>query len=135
MVDANLYRELILEHFRSPQFAKPLHSPQQELVVTNSSCGDEVTVQLRWEGNRLNDLAFLTKGCAVSVAAASVLGEMIKGKSKAEISRIALPDLLTVLGINPGPSRLRCASLALEGLGKLLAEKEHLHAPRGKSSL
>lgn len=115
-MSSELYRQIILDHFRAPHHAHPLKHADIEQTKTNESCGDSVRVQLRFEKDTLADVAFITGGCAVSIAAASVLSDLVLGKTRSELASIRPEELLKELGINPGPARAQCALLPLSAL-------------------
>lgn len=119
---SELYRQIILDHFRAPHHARALKQTDIEEVKTNEICGDSVRIQLRFQKDKLTDVAFLTGGCAVSIAAASVLSDMIAGKSRPQISKITPAALLKELGISPGPARRQCALLPFFALQSALAK-------------
>ena len=115
-MSSELYRQIILDHFRAPHHAQTLKHADIEETKTNESCGDSVRVQLHFEKDALADVAFITSGCAVSIAAASVLSDLILGKTRSELASITPEKLLKELGINPAPARAQCALLPLSAL-------------------
>ena len=115
-MSSELYRQIILDHFRAPHHAQTLKHADIEETKTNESCGDSVRVQLHFEKDILADVAFITGGCAVSIAAASVLSDMIVGKKRSELASITPEELLKELGIKPAPARAQCALLPLSAL-------------------
>ncbi len=123
-----LYREVILDHHRHPRGRKPLDHPDVEAAGVNPSCGDEVTLQLELDGDRIADVAVLGRGCAVSTASGSMLAELIRGRTVEEARRIAerfrevmhgeaapeavdLGDLEALTGVRKFPVRIKCALL------------------------
>ncbi len=119
-MSSELYRQIILDHFRTPHHAQALSKADAEAIKTNEACGDSVRIQVRWEKDILAEVAFLTSGCAVSIAAASVLSDMIVGKSQTEIATITPGTLLKELGISPNPARAQCTFLPILALHSVL---------------
>lgn len=118
-MDNQLYKEIILDHFRSPRNNRPLKKVDRQTTLRNEICGDEVRVSLALKDNHISDVQISSNGCAISVAAGSVLSDLVKGKSVAAAQAISHQTLLQELGITPGPERLKCAVLALDALHRL----------------
>src|SRR5580692_9110546 len=83
-----LYRDVILDHNRSPRNFGRLEPADATAVGRNPLCGDKLDVTLRMEGDRLADVRFEGQGCAISVASASLMSEAVKGRSRAEVERL-----------------------------------------------
>ncbi|OGQ06404.1 MAG: SUF system NifU family Fe-S cluster assembly protein [Deltaproteobacteria bacterium RIFCSPLOWO2_01_44_7] len=111
-----LYREEILEHYKYPRNKGTLEKPDITYKDFNPLCGDECQIDLHVKDNRVDEVKFMAKGCAISQAATSMLTEMIEGKSLEEIKQLSKKDILDVLGIELGPVRLKCALLCLKVL-------------------
>ena len=121
----NLYREVILDHYKSPRHHGRLAHPDGEAEGQNPLCGDEVTVQVAYEGDTISDIAFEGRGCAINQAATSMLTDMVIGKNVNDVARMSKEELLEEVGIPLSPVRLKCAIL---GLGVL---KVALHKSKG----
>ena len=115
MVDS-LYREVILDHYRNPRNKGTLDPADYSYEDTNPLCGDEVRIDLRIDGDRVSDVKFSGRGCAVSQASASILTEMVEGRPLDEVRALTKDDLLDELGIPVSPARLKCALLGLKCL-------------------
>lgn len=130
-----LYPSVILEHRRSPRNEGQLDSATHRAQLDNPLCGDRVTVQLRVEGDRIRSARFTGKGCAISLASASILTEAVQGRSLADATGLAArliaftagasnpPDLgplEPLRGVRTFPGRKRCATLAWEALRNAL---------------
>ena len=115
MVDS-LYREIILDHYRNPRNKGILDPADYSYEDTNPLCGDEVRIDLRVAGDHVEAIRFSGRGCAVSQASASILTEMVEGKSLDEVKALTKDDLLDELGIPVSPARLKCALLGLKVL-------------------
>lgn len=128
----DMYREVILDHYRAPRGKKKIDNANITSEGQNPSCGDEIDVQLRTRDGKVEDVHVSCQGCAISVASGSMLAELIKGKTLAEVTRIAelvrkmlkgeldeLPDELKDLGdidalqgVKQFPVRIKCALLS-----------------------
>lgn len=120
----DLYRDEILEHYRNPHNFGTLDHPDVTLEGTNPLCGDRLTLSLAFDDGRVADVAFTGRGCAVSVASASMLTDEIKGRAIGEVDALTNQDVIDNLGIELSPARLKCALLPLDTLHKALAQSE-----------
>ena len=112
----DVYREYILEHFREPRHHGKLEQPDIHSADTNPLCGDRVEIDLRVQDDRVTDVAFQGRGCAISQASASMLTERIEGATLDELRALTPQDVLEMLGVAIGPARQRCALLSLRVL-------------------
>lgn len=111
----DLYREVILEHYKSPSYRGELDPHDISFEDENPLCGDHVRIDLRVDKNGIvTEAAFSGHGCAISQASADLLLESIIGKSLEEIKKLNKQDILDLLGIDLGPVRLKCALLPLK---------------------
>ncbi|MEM0161184.1 MAG: SUF system NifU family Fe-S cluster assembly protein [Thermoplasmata archaeon] len=115
-MDENLYLDFILEHYKNPRNFGTIEHAQVDEKGSNSSCGDEIELFLKINNNVVEDVKFYGKGCAISQASASILTELIKGKTIEELNNFKSEDLLKELGITLTPVRLKCALLSYEVL-------------------
>lgn len=115
------YREYILDHYRNPRNYGKLEQPTVHAEDSNPLCGDQLGIDLLIEGDRISEVRFKGRGCAISQAAASMLSEMIEGKSVEEVVRLGKDDILEALGIDISPARTKCAFLSLRILHRGLA--------------
>lgn len=118
MIEDRLYREVLLERLENPVAQGTLAKPDLEARLVNQLCGDEVLLQLRIKKGIIEQAVYSGNGCAISQVAASFLAENVKGIKLRKIRKLNKNDILNLLGINPGPSRLKCALLSLEVLKK-----------------
>jgi nitrogen fixation protein NifU and related proteins len=123
----DLYREVILDHYKNPRRHGPLEEADTRAEGMNPLCGDEVTIAVAFagDGDTISDVRFEGRGCAISQAATSMLMEMVEGRSAEEVASLPKEELLDELGIPLTPIRLKCALL---GLGVL---KVALHRAKG----
>jgi nitrogen fixation NifU-like protein len=122
-----LYREVILDHYKNPRGHGVIESPDAAAEGVNPLCGDEVSifVALGEDGETIEDVKFSGRGCAISQAATSMLTELVQGRSATEVATLDKDELLEEIGIPLTPIRLKCALL---GLGVL---KVALHRAKG----
>ncbi len=112
----SLYREAILDHFRNPRNKGALDPADFSYEDVNPLCGDEIRIDVRTDGQRVTDVRFSGRGCAISQAAASILMEMVDGRPLDEVKAISREDLLDELGVPISPARMKCAMLGLKVL-------------------
>jgi nitrogen fixation NifU-like protein len=113
----DLYRELILDHYKNPRHKGTLDPHDFSFEDENPLCGDKIRIDVRLDENRrVKDAAFSGRGCAISQASASLLTEAIMGKSIDDVKALTKDDILEMLGIELGPVRLKCALLSLKVL-------------------
>jgi nitrogen fixation NifU-like protein len=135
----DLYKEIVLDHFRRPRNKGELEGADVEQRVFNPLCGDEVTVYANLRDGGLAEVAFTGRGCAISQASASMLAESLQGKDReeteAEIAAFMemmrgaeeneeLGELAALKAIIQAPNRIRCATLAWEAMRRGLEERE-----------
>ena len=122
-----LYREVILDHYKSPRHHGTLDPCDAQAEGMNPLCGDEVTITLVFaeDGETVSDIRFAGRGCAISQAATSMLMELAVGRRAADLAVLPKEALLDEIGIPLTPVRLKCALL---GLGVL---KVALHRAKG----
>ena len=122
-----LYRELILDHYKNPRHHGPLEGADAHAEGQNPLCGDEVAISVRFgeDGDTIEEIMFEGRGCAISQAATSMLTELVKGRKASEVASLPKEELLEEVGIPLTPIRLKCALL---GLGTL---KVALHKAKG----
>ena len=112
----DFYREAILDHYSQPRNWAVLSPADIDHEENNPLCGDHLRLTLRVKDGTITDLGWSGEGCAISQAAASMLGETLIGKTLEEARAVTKEDLLEMLGIELGPVRLKCALLSLKVL-------------------
>ena len=115
-MSSEIYKDIILDYYRNPRNFGDLPDPDVRAKDSNPLCGDIIEMQLKVKDGKVDDIRFKGKGCAISQASASMLTEIVKGKTLDEIKAIGKPDVLELLGIDPGPTRIKCALLGLKVL-------------------
>jgi len=115
-----LYSETLLDHFRHPRNCGALTDPDVSYESLNPLCGDRIRLELKFENQTVTQAHFVGDGCAISIAAASLLTELILNKTTNELT-ISNEQLIAALESDIKPARLQCAILALEALRAALA--------------
>ena len=139
---AALYQELILDHYRKPRNKGKLENADATVEMRNPLCGDEVDVQFIFDDDTIGDVKFTGRGCSISQASASMMTQIIKGKSTDEIDAIrtrfrdlimgdmsaandkSLGSLRALSGVSKFPARVKCALLAWNALETALEERK-----------
>ena len=140
---AALYQELILDHYRRPRNKGDLEGATRSAIMKNPLCGDEVALHVKLEGDKLSDVRFSGRGCSISQASASMMTQLVKGKSAAEIDQLRdtfrdlvmgatraddnavtgkLGSLRALGGVSRFPARVKCALLAWNALETAMSE-------------
>jgi nitrogen fixation NifU-like protein len=122
-----LYREVILDHYKNPRGHGLIEDPDAEAEGQNPLCGDEVSIYVAFgeDGDTIEEVKFSGRGCAISQAATSMLTELVQGRSAQEVATLPRDELLDEIGIPLTPVRLKCALLGLSTL------KLALHKAKG----
>ena len=131
-----LYREVILDHYRNPRNKGHLEGAEATAQGVNPLCGDEINVELKFNGDTVSEIAIVSQGCSISQSSASMMSDAVKGKTRQEIESIVakfrqlmsidegdgpgldperpgsvLGDLEALQGVRQYPVRIKCASL------------------------
>lgn len=141
-----LYREVILDHYRNPRRSGSIEAPDAHAEGHNPLCGDEVTLDLRFADGTVSDVRVRGRGCSISQASASMMADAIVGKTFGEIAALshrvkamldiedgdpgldpsrpgaALGDLEALAGVKQFPVRIKCADLAWTTLAEALTD-------------
>jgi nitrogen fixation NifU-like protein len=141
----DLYRDIIMDHYRYPRGHKHLHEADIRSGGQNPVCGDEIEVSLKINGDKIEDIGVECVGCAISVASGSMLADLVKGKTIEEVKVLAvavkailkgetppagieLGDLEALSGVRNFPVRIKCALLSwttlVEAIDSLKEGKE-----------
>ena len=141
-----LYREVILDHYRNPRNRGHLDHPDATAQGVNPLCGDEINIELKFDGDVISEVAIDSQGCSISQASASMMTDAIKGKTREQIGDLVsqfrsmmsiedgdginldpdrpgsvLGDIEALQGVRQYPVRIKCAALGwntlLEALG------------------
>jgi nitrogen fixation NifU-like protein len=134
----DLYREVVLDHYRHPRGRAPLSHPDRSVEGFNPACGDQIHLALEIEDGRVKESQVDCRGCSISVASGSMMAEMIRGRDLDEVKRlieavkgmmkgkpvdpaIDLADVEALEGVRKFPVRVKCALLAWTTLDEALA--------------
>ncbi|MER8185285.1 Fe-S cluster assembly sulfur transfer protein SufU [Kitasatospora sp. NPDC094015] len=141
----SMYQEIILDHYRNPH-GKGLRDGDAEVHHVNPTCGDEITLRVRLDGATVVDVSYESQGCSISQASASVLNDLVVGRSvgdaqaiqeaflelmqskgQAEGDEEVLEDAVAFAGVSKYPARVKCALLSWmawkDATAKALAEQ------------
>ena len=133
----NLYQDIILDHSKNPRNSGYLEGATHSARENNPLCGDRVSVYLTVHNAEITDLKFEARGCAISVASASMMGQMVKGKSITEAQQLfkqfialingsdvadsfELKEVKSLSGVKQFPTRIKCATLSWHALQRAL---------------
>ena len=137
-----LYQEVILEHSKAPRNFRRPASANHEAEGYNPLCGDRCTVYIDMDGDKINEIGFQGSGCAISRASASMMTQMVKGKTKVEAEKLfaqfhslvtgkdkvanaeELGKMAVFGGVSKFPARVKCATLAWHTLQSALENKD-----------
>lgn len=144
-----LYREVILDHYRNPRNRGHLEHVDASAQGANPLCGDEINIEVSFDGDVVSDVAVEGQGCSISQSSASMMSEAIKGKSRGEIEELVsrfrkmmsldesedtgvdpdrpgkvLGDIEALQGVRQYPVRIKCASLGWNTLMEALEEAD-----------
>lgn len=110
------YREKILDHYKNPRNAGVLEDADCAAREDNPLCGDIVDVFVKLRDNVIEDARFKGEGCAISIAASSMLLEKVKGMPRDAVLKMSEKDIIALLGIPLTISRVKCGTLGLTAL-------------------
>ena len=132
-----LYREVILDHYKNPRGHGIIEDADAEAEGQNPLCGDEVSIYVAFadDGETIDEVKFSGRGCAISQAATSMLTEMVEGKTATEVATLDKDELLDEIGIPLNPIRLKCALLGLTTLKVALHKAKGTPLPEGLAGL
>jgi nitrogen fixation NifU-like protein len=133
----DLYKEVILDHYKSPRNKGPLQGATVSLHKNNPLCGDEITIHARLGDGSVAEISFEGQGCSISQASVSMLTEAVAGKSLEDAAALArefrgmmegsvepdedeLGDLMALKGVVKYPVRIKCAVLGWDVLQEAL---------------
>lgn len=136
-----LYRQIILDHYKKPRNQGLPNDPSYTTIHQNNpSCGDDITVSIKVVHGTIEDIKHEGSGCSICCASASIMSEMVKGKSKKaakdlslefskmlldqEINEEKLEEAIAFAGVKDFPARMKCATLGWKALESAIKEEE-----------
>jgi len=114
----DLYREEIIDHYKNPRNFGELADFDFHTFEVNTLCGDNMEIFIKVNKNKIIDIKFRSVGCAISMAAASMMTETLKGQDIKKIAKVDEDFMLKLLGGEISPARKKCAFLPLQALRK-----------------
>lgn len=130
----DLYRRVIMDHYKNPRNRGELSEESISIQLNNPTCGDRISLQLQVDAGKVTDARFTGEGCSISMSSASMMTEAVKGKQLEEAVELAerfsqlmqgndvefdeLEDIEALSGVNKFPARIKCATLAWNALKK-----------------
>ena len=124
MSTGDLYRKHIFDHYKNPRNYGVIADADVVSKDANLSCGDEVLFHLKLDENKVSDIRFTSRSCAICKASASMLSEIVKGKDIESVRTLREEDVIALLGGPIDPQRQKCALLPLSAIKKGLEEYE-----------
>lgn len=137
----DLYRRVIMDHYKNPRNRGELEQESVAIALNNPTCGDRISLQLQMEDGIITDARFTGEGCSISMSSASMMTEAVKGRSYEEALDLAerfsslmqgqdvefeeLEDIEALSGVNKFPARIKCATLAWNALKKGIEPQTH----------
>lgn len=136
-----VYQEVILDHYKRPRCQGVLLNPDRKVDLHNPLCGDQISLTVKFSADAISQIAFTGHGCSISQATASIMSELLLGKTKAEAKRLSamfrrmirseeqgealqdLGDALALEGVKRHSARIKCALLAWDCIDRALAEE------------
>lgn len=119
-IPSNMYKEYILELYKSPRNLGILKNPTHEHTEYNSLCGDEMTIQMIVKNGKVQDAKFSGSGCVISIVSSSLLTDKIRGMPVSEIKKLNEKEISKLLKLKINPARIKCSLLCLEAVKKAL---------------
>lgn len=132
-----LYRQVILDHYKHPRNRGQFEEDAMSIEMNNPTCGDRIHLQLKLDGDIIEDVRFTGEGCSISMASASMMTQAIKGKKVEEALKMAkefsrmmlgedvditvfgMDDIEALKGVANFPARIKCATLAWKAVEKV----------------
>jgi nitrogen fixation NifU-like protein len=138
----DVYQELLLDHYKSPRCKGVLLNPDRTVDLHNPLCGDQISLAIKFQGDTISEIAYMGHGCSISQATASIMSELLLGKSRQEAQRLSelfrkmiksevsgdqlndLGDALALEGVKKHSARIKCALLAWDCADRVLSSDD-----------
>ena len=146
----DVYQELLLDHYKSPRCRGVLLNPDRTVDLHNPLCGDQISLTVKFTDDAISQIAYTGHGCSISQATASIMSELLLGKSKSEAQRLStlfrqmikseiqgaslndLGDAIALEGVKKHSARIKCALLAWDCIDRALATDERAKSFRNE---
>lgn len=146
----DVYQELLLDHYKSPRCKGVMLNPDRSVDLHNPLCGDQITLAVKFEGDAIAQIAYTGHGCSISQATASIMSELLTGKTKSEAQRLSalfrrmiksevsgealndLGDALALEGVKKHSARIKCALLAWDCIDRALSNDDRSKSLRSE---
>jgi nitrogen fixation NifU-like protein len=137
-----VYQDLLLDHYKAPRCRGVLINPDKKVDLHNPLCGDELSLTIKFKDEVISEIAFMGHGCSISQATASIMSELLSGRSKDEARRLSalfrgmiksevegdeldvLGDALALEGVKKHSARIKCALLAWDCIDRALSDAD-----------
>jgi nitrogen fixation NifU-like protein len=113
------YKEIIIDHYKNPRNMGELTGADKTVDEANSSCGDIIKIYVKLSDGKITEMKWQGVGCAISTAGASMLSEKVVGMDKSDLEKFGEEGVVSMLGGEINPGRMKCATLAFRGLLKV----------------
>jgi nitrogen fixation NifU-like protein len=146
----DVYQELLLDHYKSPRCRGVLLNPDRTVDLHNPLCGDQISLTVKFSDDAISQIAYTGHGCSISQATASIMSELLVGKSKAEAQRLStlfrkmiksevegdaledLGDAIALEGVKKHSARIKCALLAWDCIDRALVSDDKVKSLRNE---
>lgn len=146
----DVYQDLLLDHYKAPRCRGVLINPDKKVDLHNPLCGDELSLTIKFKDEVISEIAFMGHGCSISQATASIMSELLSGKSKDEAKRLSalfrgmiksevegdaldvLGDALALEGVKKHSARIKCALLAWDCIDRALGDADDAQGLRAE---
>jgi nitrogen fixation NifU-like protein len=117
----DLYAQNIMDHYKNPRHRGPLSDADYQQREINQTCGDDLTVFIKFAGKKIKTITFIGSGCVISQAGISILSEKLVGKTKEQVLAYGFDKIKKIFGIAISDRRYNCAMLGLRAIHKALS--------------
>ncbi|MBD3329657.1 Fe-S cluster protein [Candidatus Dojkabacteria bacterium] len=117
-----IYKKNILDHYRNPKHNEKVEEPDLSGVASNLSCGDTLKVEIKLSEQRISKIGFEGRGCAISIASASMLTDKLVEMHIDEVKDLSSDYVLDLVGLDKNSVRVKCALLILEAIKAAIAQ-------------
>ncbi len=120
----DIYAENLMQHYEKQHNRGRLSDFDVKVHEENTTCGDSMDLYLKVDKGRVKDVSFEGIGCIISMGSASITTDFVKGKSLKEIEKMDARTVIDIIGVDPGPARIHCATLAMRAVKSAVLKYE-----------